>query len=136
VAEARGVDMDRKEIPELARSRAVEAVEVSKVVSLLTAEFLTPAEVAALLKTSPWMLADWRRKQQGPPFMLRRRGAVIYPVESFVRWLRAQSQRNCREALGAREARRSRAARLQMLQPAGSSRRDFAHEASRPTAPA
>jgi hypothetical protein len=66
-------------------------------ISLLRAEFLTPAQAASLLKVSRWTLADMRRKREGPPFMLARRGAVLYPSESFLRFLRARPQRDCRE---------------------------------------
>ncbi len=61
----------------------------SEVVSILTAEVLTPAEVAAVLEVSRKALADWRLKREGPPFYLRSRGKVVYPAESFKIFLRA-----------------------------------------------
>ena len=61
----------------------------SEVVSILTADVLTPAEVAAVLKVSRKALADWRLKREGPPFFLRVRGIVAYPAESFKTYLRA-----------------------------------------------
>ncbi len=61
----------------------------SEVVSILTAEVLTPAEVAAVLKVSRKALADWRLKREGPPFYLQARGKVIYPAQSFKTYLRA-----------------------------------------------
>jgi hypothetical protein len=63
----------------------------SEVVSILTAEVLTPAEVAAVPKVSRKMLADWRAKREGPPFFLRARGVVVYLAERFIGWLRAGS---------------------------------------------
>lgn len=88
----------------------------SEVVSVLTAEFLTPAEVAPLLKVSRWMLADWRLKRQGPPFMLMRSGVVVYPIDALRRYLRARPQKDCREGLGWREAQWSRPAVGQELE--------------------
>lgn len=61
----------------------------SEIVSILTAEVLTPAEVAAVLKVSRKALADWRLKREGPPFYLRSRGKAVYPAESFKTFLRA-----------------------------------------------
>lgn len=60
----------------------------SEMVSILTAEFLMPAQVASMLKVSRWTLADWRLKRQGPPFMLRGRGVVVYPRRLFEVYLR------------------------------------------------
>jgi hypothetical protein len=91
-----------RESAELARPQAAESLETSKLISLLTAEFLTPADVAALLKVSRWTLADWRLKGQGPPFLLKARGVVVYSAESFIKYLRAQPQKDCRERTGAR----------------------------------
>jgi hypothetical protein len=88
--------------------RADSMIPNFEVVSILTAEYLTPAEVAAVLKVSRKALADMRLKQSGPPFILRARGVVAYPAESFRRWLRAQVQSDCREKVGPREARWSR----------------------------
>jgi len=90
------------EIAELTRPQAAESLEISKVVSLLKAEFLTPTQVASLLKVSRWTLATWRLKQQGPPFMLMSRGVVVYPAERFKSYLRALPQKGCRERAGAR----------------------------------
>ncbi len=81
----------------------------SEVVSILTAQFLTPAEVGAVLKVSRKVLADWRLKPQGPPFTLKAGGAVVYPAESFKNFLRARLQEDCRERIGPREVRWSRA---------------------------
>jgi len=92
----------RTEIAELTRPETAESLETSKVVSLLTAEFLTPAEVASVLKVSRWTLATMRLKRQGPPFMLRARGVVVYPADSFRRYLRELPQKDCRERTGAR----------------------------------
>ncbi len=66
----------------------------SEVLSILTAESLKPAEVAAVLKVSRKALAAWRLKQEGPPFFLRARGIVVYPTESFIKWLRAPRRVN------------------------------------------
>jgi hypothetical protein len=62
-------------------------------IHLLIAEFLLPAEIAGILGVSRKMLAEWRLKRQGPPFMLRARGVVVYPAESFRRYLLAHSQK-------------------------------------------
>jgi len=91
-----------RESAELTRPHAAEALETSKVVFLLTAEYLSPAEVAGLLKVSRKALADWRLKRQGPPFLLKARGVVVYPAEGFRRYLRALPQKDCRERIGAR----------------------------------
>jgi hypothetical protein len=82
----------------------------SEMVRVLTAEYLTPAEVAGLLKVSRKALVDMRLKRQGPPFMLRARGVVVYPAENFIAYLRARPQKDSREGMGRREARWSRAA--------------------------
>ena len=58
-------------------------VATSNVVSILTAESLKPAEVAAMLKCSRKALANMRLERQGPPFELKARGVVVYPVESL-----------------------------------------------------
>jgi hypothetical protein len=63
----------------------------SEAVNILTAEFLTPAQVAALLKVSRKELADMRVKAVGPPFELRARGVVVYQADSFRRWLKGLS---------------------------------------------
>ncbi len=67
------------------------AIPNSEIISILTAEFLTPAEVAVLLKVSRKALADRRLERQPPLFVLRSRGVVAYPAESFKNYLRAQS---------------------------------------------
>ena len=57
-------------------------------------QLLTPAEVAALLRVSPWTLANWRRKARmaGPPY-LEVEGLIRYRREDVVGWLdRAESQ--------------------------------------------
>jgi len=72
-----------------------------EVVSLLTAESLTPAEVATLLGVSRKTLADWRLERLGPSFMLKPRGVMVYPVESLKRYLRALPQKDCRQRTGA-----------------------------------
>ena len=87
-------------------------IPTSAVLSILTAEFLKPAEIAGLLKVSRKTLAAWRLERQGPPFTLKARGVVVYPAESFKSYLRALPQRDCREGSGARETRWSRASRL------------------------
>jgi hypothetical protein len=74
----------------------------SEVAHVLTAEFLTPAEVASVLKVSRKTLADWRLKRSGPVFLMRRRGVVVYPTDSFRRYLRALRQKDCRERARAR----------------------------------
>jgi hypothetical protein len=74
----------------------------SEIVRMLTAEFLTPAEVAASLKVSRKSLADMRLKRQGPPFELKARRVVVYPAESFRRYLRTLPQKDGRERAGAR----------------------------------
>jgi hypothetical protein len=79
-------------------------------ISLLTAEFLTPAQAASLLKVSRWELASMRLKRQGPPFLLRRRGVVVYPAESFISFLRARPQKDRRGGFDRRELRWSRTA--------------------------
>jgi hypothetical protein len=104
--------MAGRETVEYTGPGAPEAVEASKIVSLLAAEFLTPAQVAGLLKTSRRELADWRLERRGPPFMLRRRGVVVYPSDAFARYLRTRAQRNCREGTGPREVRRATAQNL------------------------
>lgn len=76
-----------------------------ELVSILTAEFLSPAQVAAALKVSRKTLADWRLKREGPPFTLAAHGVVLYPVERFVIFLRAQSQEECRKQRVAGEMR-------------------------------
>ncbi len=81
----------------------------SDVLSILTAKFLKPCEVAAVLKLSRKALADMRLERAGPPFTLKARGVVVYPAESFIQFLRARSQKECRGTIGAREARWSRA---------------------------
>ena len=81
---------------------------------MLTAEFLTPAEVAALLKVPRKAVADMRLKRQGPPFILQKRGIVVYPAESIRWWLRAQE--NGGEGREARESRSRRVARLRTMQ--------------------
>jgi len=81
--------------------KADSAILNSEVISVLTAEFLTPAEVASLLKVSQWTLAEWRLKRQGPPFILRARGVVVYPAERFISYLRALPQKDRREGAGA-----------------------------------
>jgi hypothetical protein len=86
------------------------AMPSAEVVHVLTAEFLSPGEVAALLGTTRKALADWRLKRQGPPFMLRAQGVVVYPAESFKSYLRARLQKDSREGVERREARWSRAA--------------------------
>ncbi|MGA3325970.1 MAG: hypothetical protein ABSF45_15975 [Terriglobia bacterium] len=75
----------------------------SEAVHILTAEFLTPAQVAALLKTSRKELADMRVKRAGPPFELKARGVVVYPADGLRRYLRALPQS---AGFGARSARR------------------------------
>jgi len=85
--------------------RADSMIPNAEVVSILTAEYLTPAEVAAVLKVSRKALADMRLKRQGPPFILRARGVVVYPAESFRLYLRAQSRKVGCEGFGPREAR-------------------------------
>ncbi len=84
-------------------------VATSNVVSILTAESLKPAEVAAMLKCSRKALANMRLERQGPPFELKARGVVVYPVESSIRYLRARPHTDCRERIGPREVRWSRA---------------------------
>ena len=81
----------------------------SEVVSILMPEFLTPKQVAASLRVSRKVLADWRLQRQGPPFILRERGMVVYPAERFISYLRARCQKDYREGLGRRESRWSRA---------------------------
>lgn len=66
----------------------------SEIVSILKAEFLAPAQVAALLKASRKALADARLKRQGPPFELKARGTVVYSTEGFIRYLRGQAGGN------------------------------------------
>lgn len=80
----------------------------SELVSVLAAEFLTPAQVAAALNVSRKVLADWRLQRQGPPFLLRARGVVVYPAERFISYLRGRHQKDCREGLHRRESRLSR----------------------------
>jgi hypothetical protein len=80
------------------------AIPNREMIHILTAEFLTPAQVAALLRMSRKELAEWRRKRQGPLFRLGRRGVVIYPAEGLKNFLRARAQE------GSREVRWSRAA--------------------------
>ena len=55
-------------------------------------ELLTPHEVAALLRVSPWTLANWRRKARmaGPPY-LEVEGLIRYRREDVAGWLE-QSQ--------------------------------------------
>lgn len=91
-----------RESAELTRPQAGESLETSKVVSLLTAEFLTPAEVAGLLRVSRMTLADWRVKRQGPSFFLKPRGVPVYPLEGFRRYLRA-FERKREDGHGSRE---------------------------------
>ena len=83
----------RGENAELMRPQPAESLEASKVIALLTAEFLTPAEVSGLLGISRKELAEWRLKGQGPPFMLRRRGVVVYLPDDFKRYLRAHRRK-------------------------------------------
>ena len=80
----------------------------SILIEFLTAEYLAPAQVAAALKVSRKMLADWRLQRQGPPFELKARGVVVYPAERFISYLRARPQKDCREGLARREAQLSR----------------------------
>ena len=57
-------------------------------------ELLTPHEVAALLRVSPWTLANWRRKARmaGPPY-LEIEGQIRYRRGDLAGWLdRAESQ--------------------------------------------
>ncbi len=77
-----------------------------ELVHLLTAEFLSPAEVAGLLNVSRKALADMRLKRQGPTFILQRGGVVVYPVESIKQCLRARKENQPRH--GVREMRWSR----------------------------
>jgi hypothetical protein len=65
-------------------------LETSKVVSLLTSEFLTTAEVAAVLGITKWALAGWRVERKGPPFVQLRGGTIRYPRAAFEVFLRAQ----------------------------------------------
>lgn len=74
----------------------------SEVVSILRAEYLKPAEVAAVLKVSRKTLADWRLEGRGPSFMLQPRGIVVYPAENFRRFLRALPQKDSREGVSRR----------------------------------
>ena len=55
-------------------------------------ELLTPHEVAALLRVSPWTLANWRRtaRKAGPPY-LEVEGLIRYRRGDVVGWLE-QSQ--------------------------------------------
>ncbi len=65
----------------------------SEIVRMLTADYLTPAQVAAALKTSRKALADMRLKRQGPPFMRRKRGVIVYPRGAFEVYLRQGQNR-------------------------------------------
>jgi hypothetical protein len=86
----------------------------SDALSVLTAEFLTTGQVAGLLGCTKKALADMRLGRVGPPFMLQARGVVVYPAESFRRWLRALPPKGA--GCGARESRSRRVARLRTMQ--------------------
>jgi len=86
---------------QIAQGQPVGMLPSSKVLALLTSENLAPGEVATLLGVSRWTLAEWRLKWQGPPFILRARGVVVYPAERFISYLRALPQKDRREGTGA-----------------------------------
>jgi predicted DNA-binding transcriptional regulator AlpA len=56
-------------------------------VSLLTAEFLTPTQVAALLGVTRWTLNYWRMQRQGPDFVMLTRGTIRYPRQALQSYL-------------------------------------------------
>jgi hypothetical protein len=88
--------------------RADSMIPDSKLVSILTAEYLRPAEVAAVLKVSRKALADMRLTRSGPMFVLQARGVVAYPAEPFRAWLRRRAQTHGHQVPGPHEARWSR----------------------------
>lgn len=65
----------------------------SEVVSVLTADYLSTSQVASLLGVSRWTLADMRLKRQGPPFVRRKRGVVVYARGAFEAYLRQGQNR-------------------------------------------
>lgn len=60
----------------------------SEAVSLLTEEFLTTTQVAALLDVTRWTLNYWRMQRQGPPFVMLTRGTIRYPRQGLESYLR------------------------------------------------
>ncbi len=68
----------------------------SEIISVLTADYLSTSQVASLLGVSRWTLADMRLKRQGPPFVRRKRGVIVYPRGAFEAYLR-QGQNRARD---------------------------------------
>jgi len=52
--------------------------------------FLTPAELAELLRVSNSTLRNWRRRREGPPYVTIPINRVLYPVEEFELWLKTR----------------------------------------------
>jgi hypothetical protein len=63
-------------------------LQYSEIVSILTADSLSTSQVAAFLDVSRWTLADMRLKREGPPFMRKKRGVIVYPRSAFEAYLR------------------------------------------------
>ena len=69
---------------------ATATIPTAEVVSFLTADLLTTQQVAGLLGITKKALADWRVKQDGPPFVTLKRGVPRYPLYGVRRFLRAR----------------------------------------------
>jgi|GEM_PF-1122596 predicted DNA-binding transcriptional regulator AlpA len=55
--------------------------------------FLTPGEVAALLRISKWTLQSWRNEGQGPCFLKLGWHTVRYPLSSLMDYLESTASR-------------------------------------------
>lgn len=56
-------------------------------VKRLPDKLLFPAEVAEIIGVDPQLLADWRHRKVGPPYVKLGHRTVRYNPESVSRWL-------------------------------------------------
>lgn len=54
-------------------------------------KLLTPAEVADIIGVDPQLLADWRHRKVGPPFLKLGHRTVRYDAKAVERWFRAHT---------------------------------------------
>jgi predicted DNA-binding transcriptional regulator AlpA len=57
-------------------------------------EFLTPAELSAIVRKTGMTLRRWRLAGTGPRFVRLESGHVLYPLSEVQSWLKARATRS------------------------------------------
>jgi hypothetical protein len=57
----------------------------------MSVDLVTPEELAKRLKLDPRTLQQWRRRNQGPPWIRVSHRVVRYPADQLEAWLASRS---------------------------------------------